>query len=580
MKLKTKLTLGVGLLFLLIVLLSVIGSVYINKLKSDTEKILTANYNSLEFSKNMLLALDKIGTDSTVAIADFRKNNALQEKNLTEFGEKEVTQNLNLHFNSYIQQPSHEKEKLIREDLVRIMSLNMKGIERKSDIAIITAENATFWIVSLGTVCFLIAFILLFNLPQTIAEPINQLTFSIKQIADKNYNQRVHFKGSEEFNDLASSFNVMAEKLQEYESSTLSTQLMDKKRIETLVNNMHDAVIGLDENHFIYMINDEALKITNLRKEEIIGKTAHEVAVNNDLVRELLKNIDHPMKEPIKIVSENKENYFEQEIVPINITKTGEKEKKYIGKVILLRNITPFKELDFAKTNFIATISHELKTPISAIKMGVQLLGNQKFGALNDQQKELLKSINEDGQRLLDITGELLNLSQVETGNIRLNIESCSPKDIVQTAIKNVEKLAEQKNISIQADYQLDNNDYIIADFDKTVWVMNNFLSNAVKHSFQDEKIRIVVEKKDSFVKFSISDTGSGIDEKYHRQIFDRYFQVPGEHQNGTGLGLAISKNFIEKQHGEIGVESSLNQGSTFYFILPSVENNEKTGVF
>ncbi|GEJ46270.1 ATP-binding protein [Chryseobacterium sp. ON_d1] len=569
MKLKTKLTLGVGLLFLLIVLLSVIGSVYINKLKSDTEKILTANYNSLEFSKNMLLALDHISTDSTVAIADFQKNNKLQEKNLTEFGEKEATQNLNLHFDSYLKAPDIQKEKLIREDLAKIMSLNMKGIERKSDIAIITAENATFWIVSLGTVCFLIAFILLFNLPQTIAEPINQLTFSIKQIADKNYSERVHFKGSEEFNSLADSFNSMAEKLQEYESSTLSKQLMDKKRIETLVNNMHDAVIGLDENHFIYMINDEALKITNLHKEEIIGKTAHEVAVNNDLMRELLKNIDHPVKDPIKIVRDNKENYFEQDIIPINIVKTGEKEKKYIGKVILLRNITPFKELDFAKTNFIATISHELKTPISAIKMGVQLLGNQKFGELNEQQQELLKSINEDGQRLLDITGELLNLSQVESGNIRLTVEKCSPKEIVQTAVKNVEKLAEQKNISISTEYLLEDSDAVTADFDKTVWVMNNFLTNAVKHSFQDESIKIVVEKLDSFIQFSIIDTGSGIDEKYHRQIFDRYFQVPGEHQNGTGLGLAISKNFIEKQHGEIGVKSSLNNGSTFYFRLP-----------
>jgi hypothetical protein len=569
MKLKTKLTLGVGLLFLLIVLLSVIGSVYINKLKSDTEKILTANYNSLEFSKNMLLALDNISTDSTVAIADFRKNNKLQEKNLTEFGEKEATQNLNMHFSSYLKAPDIHKEKLIREDLAKIMSLNMKGIERKSDIAIITAENATFWIVSLGTVCFLIAFILLFNLPQTIAEPINQLTFSIKQIADKNYNERVHFKGSEEFSSLAASFNTMAEKLQEYESSTLSKQLMDKKRIETLVNNMHDAVIGLDENHFIYMINDEALKITNLHKEDIIGKTAHEVAVNNDLMRELLKNIDHPVKEPIKIVRDNKENYFEQDIVPINIVKTGEKEKKYIGKVILLRNITPFKELDFAKTNFIATISHELKTPISAIKMGVQLLGNQKFGELNEQQQELLKSINEDGQRLLDITGELLNLSQVESGNIRLTIERCSPKEMVQAAVKNVEKLAEQKNISISTEYLLEDNDAVTADFDKTVWVMNNFLTNAVKHSFQDENIKIVVEKLDDFIQFSIIDTGSGIDEKYHRQIFDRYFQVPGEHQNGTGLGLAISKNFIEKQNGEIGVKSSLNNGSTFYFRLP-----------
>ena len=98
---------------------------------------------------------------------------------------------------------------------------------------------------------------------------------------------------------------------------------------------------------------------------------------------------------------------------------------------------------------------------------------------------------------------------------------------------------------------------------------MNNFLSNAIKHSFQDENIQILVEKSDSYVTFSITDTGSGIDEKYHRQIFDRYFQVPGEHQNGTGLGLAISKNFIEKQNGEIGVNSSLNQGSTFYFKLP-----------
>ncbi len=571
MKLKTKLTLGVGLLFLLIVLLSVIGSVYINKLKSDTEKILTANYNSLEFSKNMLLALDHIDTDSAVAVADFKKNNRLQEKNLTEFGEKEATQNLNLHFNSYLKEPTLNKEKLIREDLAKIMSLNMKGIERKSDIAIITAGNATFWIVSIGTVCFLIAFILLFNLPQTIAEPINQLTFSIRQIADKNYNERVHFKGSEEFSSLAESFNVMAEKLQEYESSSLSKQLMEKKRIETLVNNMHDAVIGLDENHFIYMINDEALKITNLHKEDIIGKTAHEVAVNNDLMRELLKNIDHPVKDPIKIVRENKENYFEQDIVPINIVKTGEKEKKYIGKVILLRNITPFKELDFAKTNFIATISHELKTPISAIKMGVQLLGNQKFGALNEQQQELLKSINEDGQRLLDITGELLNLSQVESGNIRLTVEKCSPKEIVQAAVKNVEKLAEQKNISIYTEYQLEDTDSVTADFDKTVWVMNNFLTNAVKHSFQDESIKILVEKVESYIQFNIIDTGSGIDEKYHRQIFDRYFQVPGEHQNGTGLGLAISKNFIEKQNGDIGVKSSLNNGSTFYFRLPVI---------
>ncbi|WP_288790294.1 HAMP domain-containing sensor histidine kinase [Elizabethkingia miricola] len=569
MKLKTKLTLGVGLLFLLIVLLSVIGALYINKLKSDTEKILTANYNSLEYAKNMMLALDKIDTDSAQAVKNFRINNAFQDKNLSEPGEKEATHSLNIHFKKYLEQKTDAGEKQIRGDLAKIMSLNMKAIERKSDTAIVTAGNATFWIVSLGTVCFMIAFTLLFNLPQTIAEPIRQLTSSIRQIAGRNYHERVHFKGSEEFNDLADSFNIMAEKLEEYESSNLSKQLMDKKRIETLVNNMHDAVIGLDENHFIYMINDQALRITNLKKEELMGKTAHEVAINNDLLRELLKNIDNPSEEPIKIVADNKESYFEQDVIPISAIKTGEKEKKNIGKVILLRNITPFKELDFAKTNFIATISHELKTPIAAIKMGVQLLGNQKFGSLNEQQQELLKSIDEDGQRLLTITSELLNLSQVESGNIRLNVESCNPEELVYTAVKNVEMLAEQKNISVITDIKTNKEDRVVADFDKTVWVINNFLSNAIKHSFPEESIRILIEKKGTFVRFGISDSGKGIDEKYHRQIFDRYFQVPGEHQSGTGLGLAISKNFIEKQHGEIGVFSSLNQGSTFYFTLP-----------
>ncbi|MDV4110321.1 PAS domain-containing sensor histidine kinase [Elizabethkingia anophelis] len=569
MKLKTKLTLGVGLLFLLIVLLSVIGALYINKLKSDTEKILTANYNSLEYAKNMMLALDKIDTDSAQAVKNFRINNAFQDKNLSEPGEKEATHSLNIHFKKYLEQKTDAGEKQIRGDLAKIMSLNMKAIERKSDTAIVTAGNATFWIVSLGTVCFMIAFTLLFNLPQTIAEPIRQLTSSIRQIAGRSYHERVHFKGSEEFNDLADSFNIMAEKLEEYESSNLSKQLMDKKRIETLVNNMHDAVIGLDENHFIYMINDQALRITNLKKEELMGKTAHEVAINNDLLRELLKNIDNPSEEPIKIVADNKESYFEQDVIPISAIKTGEKEKKNIGKVILLRNITPFKELDFAKTNFIATISHELKTPIAAIKMGVQLLGNQKFGSLNEQQQELLKSIDEDGQRLLTITSELLNLSQVESGNIRLNVESCNPEELVYTAVKNVEMLAEQKNISVITEIKTNKEDRVVADFDKTVWVINNFLSNAIKHSFPEESIRILIEKKGAFVRFGISDSGKGIDEKYHRQIFDRYFQVPGEHQSGTGLGLAISKNFIEKQHGEIGVFSSLNQGSTFYFTLP-----------
>ena len=542
---------------------------YTHKQKRDTEKILIANYNSLEYSKNMMLALDKIDSDPT-QITVFKNNLKLEGQNITENGEKEVLESLVSHFQNYLLLQNSKHEKLIRNDLGELMRLNMNAIVQKSDTAIETSENATVWVISLGTICFLIAFTLLFNLPGNIARPIKELTESIRQIANKNYHERVHFKGSSEFEDLANSFNTMAEKLEEYQSSNLSKQLLNKKRVEMLIANMHDPVIGLDENSFINFINDEALKISGLVREDLVGKSAAEIAVNNDLLRELLRNAisKEKLAVPIKIYADQKESYFEQEIIPISIIPTGETEKKDAGKVILLRNITAHKELDFAKTNFIATVSHELKTPISSMKMGTQLLRNEKFGILNAEQKELLKSIEDDGERLLNITGELLNLSQAESGNIRLNIQECKVSDLVKTAISNNSVLAENKDIKIISDLKTDENKTIQADFDKTVWVLNNFLTNAIQHSEAGQEIIVSTEQLSDQTKISVQDFGRGIDEKYHGKIYDRYFQVPMKDQNGTGLGLAISKNFIEKQGGEIGLNSELERGSTFFIIF------------
>ena len=150
---------------------------------------------------------------------------------------------------------------------------------------------------------------------------------------------------------------------------------------------MHDPVIGLDENKKILFANDEAVKITGLKTTELVGKAAQDIAVTNDLIRYLIRDIVSDTKgpvngksQPMKIFADNKESYFEKEVHEIGIVPTGEKEKQQIGYVIILKNITPFKELDFAKTNFIATVSHELKTPISSIKMSVQLLENEQTG--------------------------------------------------------------------------------------------------------------------------------------------------------------------------------------------------------
>ncbi len=164
----------------------------------------------------------------------------------------------------------------------------MNAIKIKSDIAKRTAETANLWIAVVGSLCFLIAFNLLVNLPNNIANPIKELTESIKQIANKNYSERVHFRHNNEFGDLAKSFNTMAEKLQEYHNSNLYKLSFEKKRLETLINNMHDPIIGLDNQGVVLFINDEALKIMGLKQEEVVGNSAATLALTNDLMKSLI----------------------------------------------------------------------------------------------------------------------------------------------------------------------------------------------------------------------------------------------------------------------------------------------------
>lgn len=573
MRIKTKLTLGIGLLFALIMVLAVMGTLYINVLKKDTQNILVSNYGTLEYTRKMMLALDAIQATRT-AFPQFEQNLTHQLQNVTEPGEREATQQLAEHYQQLKMSPAGSAlPSLIRQDLSQIMLLNMQAIQRKSDIASQTADTATLWIATAGTLCFIIAFVLLVNLPGNIANPIRELTESIKQIAHKNYAQRVHFSKKNEFGELAGSFNIMAEKLEEYDNSNLSKLLIEKKRIEALINNMHDPVIGLDENRKILFVNDAALNIIGIPAGRLIGQTAQDIAVTNDLIRSLTQQLMQPgatipEDKGLKIYANGRESYFEKNIITISITPTGEQNQKLIGHVILLRNITPYKELDFAKTNFIATVSHELKTPISSIKLGVQLLEKKETGSLNEEQQQLLESIKDDAGRLLKITGELLNLSQVETGNIQLNLQPANANNILQYALDAIKVQADLKEIElhIRSGRELP---LIKADEEKTAWVLINFLTNAIRYSPEKTRIQITTEIKGDQLLFSVTDKGYGIDPAYKNRIFDRYFQIPGSSKSGTGLGLAICKEFIEAQGGSIGVETEPGIGSTFYFLLP-----------
>ncbi|MBK8298319.1 MAG: HAMP domain-containing protein [Saprospiraceae bacterium] len=574
MRIKTKLTLGVGLLFFLIILLSLVGARYINDLKNDTENILVANYNTLEYSRNMLVSLED---SSLKAMQIFEINLIRQENNISEIGEKEATADLRSKFESYRQNSSNRFVSAeIRKNIFKLMDLNMQAIQRKSEVAKATADKAVFWIAISGTMCFLIAFILLVNLPASIANPISELTESIKQIASKNYKKRVDFEGHSEFGQLASSFNTMAQKLEEYNNSNVAKLMIEKLRVETLINNMQDPVIGLDENLTVIFANEAAIKIIGIKQEEMMGHNTQELAIRNDLIRTLLQDLmngdseNDTKSKTIKIYADNKEGYFELKMLHISIVLTGEELKKLIGHVIILRNITEYKELDFAKTNFIATVSHEFKTPISSIKMSLQLLEKEEIGNLNTEQRNLLDSIKDDASRLLKITSELLNMTQVESGNIQLSILPADPKEILRFAIQATQTQADQKNIKFEIECPASISK-VQADTEKTVWVLTYLISNAIRYSYENATIYLILKEVNNMIEISVRDTGQGIAPQYIDRVFDRYFRVPGTKNEGTGLGLAISKEFMEAQNGKIKAESEFGAGSTFTVSLNSL---------
>jgi len=560
MRIKSKLVLGLLFLFLMIITLVVLSIYYINRLSSDTNVILKDNYITLQYCNEMLSDLDHLTTDPN-SIQHFDETLKKQENNITEPGEGEATGQLRRHFElirKNVNDTTFYND--ARKDIFTINDLNQKAIYQKNLKAQESSKAATTWLSIIGTLLVLASFSFLLNFPGIIANPIKTFTEGIKEIANKNYNQRIHFESGDEFGELANAFNQMAEELDAYEHSNLAKIIFEKKRIDTIINNMKDPIIGFDEKKSILFANTSAIKVLGIDEEELIGKYAPDVALKNDLLRNLLQENG---VSPLKIFADNKESYFSKEVLKITA------DEKPIGEVIMLKNITQFKELDLAKTNFIATISHELKTPISSIKMSLKLLEDQRVGAINPEQKKLVDNIKDDSQRLLKITTELLDLAQVETGNIQLVRESVDPKSIIDYAYDALKFPAEQKEIAIQITSDTDL-PKVNCDLEKTAWVMVNFLSNAIRHSPEKSTVIMSAHKENGQVIFSVTDSGKGIDPKFKDRIFEKFYKVPNTEtgKSGTGLGLAISKDFITAQGGKIWVESEVGKGSTFSFSL------------
>src|SRR4030095_192417 len=433
---KNKIRLGTLFLFLLLLLSGGLGIYNLVRLKNDAKMILEDNYESLDYCHIMQRQLDSFQIDRSVALQKFEEALKKQENNITEPGEYDATAALRSDFNKLkAGDASVLVVRNMHQQLHFILNANMNAIQRKNDRTVTKADNALTYISLIAGVIFLVAFTFSFNFPSVLTGPIKDLTEAIQEISRKNYKYRIHIKNKDEFGQMADAFNAMAARLEYFESSNLNRLRFEKSRAEAVINSLKDASIGIDRNSIILFANNQALQLLGVKSKDIVGMPASDFASRNDLFKFLLNDKNTI---PFKVVVDNKENYFTKETIEV-----PQEDSK--STVIVVKNVTSFKELDVAKTNFIATISHELKTPLASSDFSLKLLEDQRNEKLTKDQKELVQHLKQDNQRMLRILSELLNMSQVEAGKIQLEIKPVNPVAIADNALKAVATTAKEK---------------------------------------------------------------------------------------------------------------------------------------
>jgi signal transduction histidine kinase len=246
------------------------------------------------------------------------------------------------------------------------------------------------------------------------------------------------------------------------------------------------------------------------------------------------------------------------------------------GATIILQDVTRFRLLDEVKTNLVSTVSHELKTPLSSIRMGLHLLLEEKIGPLNPKQLELLLAAREDSERLLRMINDLLDLARLESGQTRQRFEIISPRILIKNAVPDLNPLVEANAARLVTKIAPELPD-VAVDLRQIGHVFSNLVSNASRHSRPGEDVVLSAKAVGKSVRFSVLDHGPGIPKEFQSRIFERFFRIPGtEDSTGVGLGLAIAREMVVSHGGSVGLQSTSGKGSEFYFDLPATSNGMK----
>jgi signal transduction histidine kinase/HAMP domain-containing protein len=602
--LRQKLSLGFGGLLVIILIIGVQSILNLTKLGASIDVILRENYRSVIACQQMKEALERIDSGILFKLLGYtqegegliRKNELAFEKaleaelnNVTLPGEGERATHLQKLYVQYkttlksIEDPikslAHRRDayftsllplfgkiKDTADDTIQINQQNMSDANNQARRSAATARRQMYIFLFVGTIVS-IGFV--FFTGRWILRPIHRLIQSADEIRRGNLDLVVQSSSRDEIGHLSEAFNAMAASLREFRRTDQAKFIRIQRATQQAFDSLQDAVAIIDLEGKVEVATETARNIFGLKPNTRIFDLPSGWMVN--LYNEALWH-GHTLqpKSHQKVVQhfvKGEERYFRPEAVPIL-----DNERQPTGIILVLQDVTQLQQQDEIKRGVISTVSHQLKTPLTSIRMAIHLLLEEKVGPLTEKQAELLVAAREDSDQLHNILNNLLDISRIESGRAQMEFRAVSPHSMVLEALEPFRRAAKDQGLTLSIELP-DDLPEVWADMTRINHAFSNLLSNAFKYTLPGGKIVLSAKATDERVQFSVSDTGRGIPSKYLPRIFEQFFRVPDQGtETGAGLGLAIVKEIVEAHGGTVGVESQEGKGSTFTFSLRRVD--------
>jgi len=607
--LRQKMALGFGGLLLIILVLGIQSLINLATLGGAIDVILRENYQSVLASQQMKESLERIDSgllfmligESAKGRALVRTNMSLFEKaleaelrNITLPGEGDRAAEVRDLYGQYkglfaeVEDPSlspvlrHDtyfsrllplfsRIKAAADEILRMNQQNMMDANNRARRIASHARRQMYVLVLFG-IALAAAFIVLAR--RWILQPVRRLIRSAQEIRAGNLDLVVPGDKRDEIGQLSEAFNDMTASLREFRRTDQARLIRIQHATERAFDSLPDAVAVVDPQGRVEVATEPARKMFGLKPgTEVIGLEAAWLA---ELYAEAMRTgrpaalPDHRL---IQEFTEGEERYFRPEAIPIL-----DSQRLTAGVVLVIKDVTQLRQQDDLKRGVIRTVSHQLKTPLTSLRMAVHLLLEEKVGPLTEKQAELLVTAREDSDRLNAILSNLLDISRIESGKAQLDFRAVPPRAILAEARESFLRTAQDRGVDLLLDTEEDLPD-VWVDPTRVGYIFTNLLTNALKHTPAGVKITLSARTEDAHVRFAVSDTGGGIPAEYIGRVFEPFFRVPGaEKPQGAGLGLAIVKEIVEAHGGTVIAESEAGKGAAFAFTLGRADRPREEG--